>query len=389
MIFWLGLVAALTVLALVSLFQKPSTPTVEQPRKPEKVPHKAPPPAMPAVPSLIVEDDLEITMITAFPQKNGAAAKPKPASTSEAPKAAPAVPNLARSKSWDDDDGDPSGGPKVEVIYEKDAEIEEVTAPVARILITAQGDSDRGKRRPDNQDSLLVFEEKAVFVVADGMGGYEGGQLASSLAVDTIRGAFEADQFDGQTESDIDVPRRGRELACAIQMANQAVLEKARSEPALSQMGTTILAARFSPNKQRVYIGHVGDSRCYRLRDGALRQLTTDHTMKQLGMKGPRANDLSRAVGIGAKVTIDLVIDKPRNGDLYLLCSDGLSKMVPDEKVQNLLLAQKDLNIAVYDLIEAANDAGGRDNVTAVVIKVVDRGPGKSGAPKSQSPKPS
>jgi protein phosphatase len=139
-------------------------------------------------------------------------------------------------------------------------------------------------------------------------------------------------------------------------------------------MGTTILAARFSPNKQRVYIGHVGDSRCYRLRDGTLRQLTTDHTMKALGMKGPRANDLSRAVGIGAKVTIDLVVDKPRNGDLYLLCSDGLSKMVPDEKVQTILLGEKDLNVAVYGLIEAANDAGGRDNVTAVVIKVVDRG---------------
>ncbi len=387
MIFWLGLVAALTVLALVSLFQKPSLPAAETPRTPKKAPANAPPPQA-VVPSLIVEDDLEITMITAFPRKNGASTKPKPATSGE-PKAPNAVPNLARSKAWDDDDGVAEGSPKVEVIYEQGAEIEEVTAPVARILITAQGDSDRGKRRPDNQDSLLVYEEKAVFVVADGMGGYEGGQLASSIAVDTIRVAFEMDEFDGQTEADIEVPRRGRELACAIQMANQAVLEKARSDPALSQMGTTIMAARFSPNKQRVYIGHVGDSRCYRLRDGTLRQLTTDHTMKALGMKGPRANDLSRAVGIGAKVTIDLVIDKPRNGDLYLLCSDGLSKMVSDEKVQDLLVAQKDLNIAVYDLIEAANDAGGRDNVTAVVIKVVDRGAGKSGAPKSASPKPS
>jgi serine/threonine protein phosphatase PrpC len=380
MIFWLGLVAALTVLALVSLFQKPIEPVAAAPDKRKRPSGRTlakglPPEPIPSVPSVIVEDDLEITMITAFPQKSGTSSRPAQAKPSTAEPAQPyTVPNLARHKGWDDDDGDSPGGPKVEVIYEKDAETEEVTAPVARILITAQGDSDRGKRRPDNQDSLLVFEEKAVFVVADGMGGYEGGQLASSLAVETIREAFEGEKFDGQTESDVDVPRRGRELACAIQMANQAVLLKARSEPALSQMGTTILAARFSPNKQRVYIGHVGDSRCYRLRDGLLRQLTTDHTMKALGMKGPRSNDLSRAIGIGPKVTIDLVVDKPRNNDLYLLCSDGLSKMVPDEKVQDILVSEKDLNIAVYGLIEAANDAGGRDNVTAVVIKVVDRG---------------
>ncbi|HVJ20662.1 MAG TPA: protein phosphatase 2C domain-containing protein [Polyangiaceae bacterium] len=372
MIFWLGLVGALALLALVSLFKKPSPEEAEPALKLEE-PVAGPPKAV--VPSLIVEDDLEITMITAFPQKSGGSNKPKPSATAGEPaKPAYHVPNLARNKAWDEDDGDSSRGPKVEVIYEKDAEIEEVTAPVARILITAQGDSDRGKRRPDNQDSLLVYEEKSVFVVADGMGGYEGGQLASSTAVETIRDAFARENFDGQTESEAVVPRRGRELACAIQMANQAVFEKAKSDPALSQMGTTILAARFSPNKQRVYIGHVGDSRCYRLRDGTLRQLTTDHTMKALGMKGPRSNDLSRAVGIGAKVTIDLVVDKPRNGDLYLLCSDGLSKMVPDEKVQTILLGEKDLNIAVYGLIEAANDAGGRDNVTAVVIKVVDRG---------------
>jgi protein phosphatase len=372
MIFWLGLVTVLTVLALVSLFQKPSPEQpADAPRKAKAAPNTAEhgEPTH-AVPSLIVEDDLEITMITAYPQKNGA-----PAAADGGKGDAPyTVPNLSRKRGWDDDDIDGTSAPKVEVIYEKDAEIEEVTAPVARILITGQGDSDRGRRRPDNQDSLLVFEEKSVFVVADGMGGYEGGQLASSLAVDTIRHAFEEGTFDGQTESEAEVPRRGRELVCAIQMANQAVYEKARSEPALSQMGTTIMAARFSPNKQRVYIGHVGDSRCYRLREGSLRQLTTDHTMKALGMKGPRSNDLSRAVGIGPKVTIDLVVDKPRNGDLYLLCSDGLSKMVADENVEEILLKENDLNVAVYGLIEAANNAGGRDNVTAVVIKVVDRG---------------
>ena len=138
-------------------------------------------------------------------------------------------------------------------------------------------------------------------------------------------------------------------------------------------MGTTLVAARFSPNKQRVYIGHVGDSRCYRFRRGSLRQLTTDQTMSKVGMVGPHADDLLQAIGVTLDLAIDLIVDKPESGDVYLLCSDGLNKMISDRQIQQTLAAQRDLEAAVYGLIELANDAGGRDNVTVILIKVLDR----------------
>jgi serine/threonine protein phosphatase PrpC len=155
--------------------------------------------------------------------------------------------------------------------------------------------------------------------------------------------------------------------------AHQAVFSAAHATPELSKMGTTLVAARFSPNKQRVYIGHVGDSRCYRFRRGHLRQLTADQTMGTIGLKGPHADDLLQAVGVTADLSIDLIVDKPQAGDIYLLCSDGLNKMVSDLQIQQTLATQRDLEAAVYGLIELANDAGGRDNVTVILIKVQDR----------------
>ena len=138
-------------------------------------------------------------------------------------------------------------------------------------------------------------------------------------------------------------------------------------------MGTTLVAARFSPNKQRLYVGHVGDSRCYRLRRGNLRQLTTDHTMASLGMKGPRAKDLYQAVGASPQLMIDLIVDKPEDDDVYLLCSDGLSKMLSNERIREILVEHEDLESALYTLIEEANDSGGNDNVTVIIVKVLSR----------------
>jgi serine/threonine protein phosphatase PrpC len=138
-------------------------------------------------------------------------------------------------------------------------------------------------------------------------------------------------------------------------------------------MGTTLVAARFSPNKQRVYIANVGDSRCYRLRGGKLRQLTTDQTMRLIGLQGAGANDLLQAIGVTADLAIDLLVDKPEPNDMYLLCSDGLPKMVKDEEIEQLLVEETDLEAAVYGLIERANDYGGKDNVSVVLIKVVER----------------
>jgi serine/threonine protein phosphatase PrpC len=335
------------------------------PRPTSKTPAPSLPPGGPslfgtnleAIPSLVTdEDDLELTIVTASPSVD----IPISPGITERPKPHPDAPR--------------TDGPNVKVIYEDEAEIEEITSPHARILISANGGSDTGRHRPRNEDSLLVLPERSLYAVADGMGGYEGGEVASSLAVETIRRAFEKNVFEGQTTSDASIPRRGREMACAIQMANQAILRRSKDVAALRNMGTTVIAARFSPNKQRVYIGHVGDSRCYRLRGGLLRQLTTDHTLRELGMKGPTSKQLFQAVGIRPTLTIDLVVDKPRPDDIYLLCSDGLSKMVGDDQVRDVLLGEPDLEAAVYTLIDMANEQGGKDNVTVILVKIVERG---------------
>lgn len=267
----------------------------------------------------------------------------------------------------------PSSAPKVVVAYEEAADEEESTSPQARILVTASGDTDQGQRRSANDDSLLVLPDHCLFAVADGMGGYAGGAVASSLAVEAMKRAFEAESFATELRSSVPIPRRGGELASSMMQAHEAVSSAARENPQLSKMGTTLVAARFSPNKQRVYIGHVGDSRCYRFRRGGLRQLTSDQTMGTVGLVGPHAGDLLQAIGVTNDLFIDLIVDKPESGDVYLLCSDGLNKMISDRQIQQVLANQRDLEAAVYGLIELANDAGGRDNVTVILIKVLDR----------------
>src|SRR5262249_4747443 len=155
-----------------------------------------------------------------------------------------------------------------------------------------------------NEDSYAVLESHGIFIVADGMGGHSGGEIASKIAVDTITAAFKANAFPGERYPG--VPRRGIEPALAIRQANRAIYERARQEANLAGMGTTVVSARFSPNKQRAYIGHVGDSRCYRIRNAEIRQVTTDHTMGAAGLTGPLADRLERAVGIAPAVKVDI-----------------------------------------------------------------------------------
>lgn len=256
---------------------------------------------------------------------------------------------------------------KATFIYERGAEQDEPTGPMARVVIEAVGETDPGRRRARNEDALLLLPERGLFAVADGMGGYNGGEVASSLAVDSLRQAFQQEPAPAPPSEG--APRRALEVVSAMQSANDAVF-RARREPELRDMGTTLVALRFIPNKQRLYVGHVGDSRCYRLRGGELRQLTTDHALKELGLSGPRENDLFKAIGLEDQVAVDVVVDRPLPGDVYLLCSDGLPKMVADERIRELLLSEEDTEAAVYGLIEEANDAGGRDNVTVVLAKV-------------------
>jgi protein phosphatase len=242
------------------------------------------------------------------------------------------------------------------------------TGPIALILVTAVGRTDPGRRRKHNEDAYLVMEDHGVFAIADGMGGYAAGEVASQLAVDVISEAFKTSTFTGDAKAEL--PRRGDELVRSIEMSNTAIYTQSRANEAQYGMGTTIVSARFSPNKQRVYIAHVGDSRCYRLRGDELVQLTTDHTLGAVGITGPAASKLSRAVGIQEAVEVDLRVDAPRVGDHYILCSDGLSKMVPEPMIKDIVRASTDLDATVEKLVETANERGGRDNVTVILIRV-------------------
>jgi protein phosphatase len=319
------------------------------------------------LPSLLAASgDDDITLVTLAP----AAEAPPEAAPAATPDGVP----KARTVYEDDDEENPRAKPAaVPIVYDQDAAVDEPTRADPLILVSAAAGTDRGRRRRRNEDSLLVLEDHHLFVVADGMGGHAGGDVASQLAVDIIGEAFRKNLFEGEPYED--VPRRGAELALAIQMANKAIYDCSRTDAGYAGMGTTVVSARFSPKKQRVYIGHVGDSRAYRLRSGALTQLTTDHTMAAEGMTGPLAAHLNRAVGILPGVKVDLIIARPLPNDVYLLCSDGLTKMVAEEEIERVLVAASaasDLDRAVSQLVEQANAAGGRDNITVILVQVAD-----------------
>lgn len=257
---------------------------------------------------------------------------------------------------------------------------DEPTGPVPRIVVRAAGETDPGKRREHNEDAFLVLPEHEVYAVADGMGGYAAGEIASAIAVSTIRDCFEAGHY-GEVLAE-GYPRRGAELMSAIRVANARIRADAATDEAKTGMGTTIVSARFSAGRKRVYIAHVGDSRCYRVRDGHIEQLTHDHTLGAIGITGPSAGKLSRAVGVFDDVDVDLTVDEPQPGDFYLLCSDGLYKMVTDAMILSALADPEGVASAADRLIASANERGGRDNVSVVVIRVDDPGfdPGQSGA---------
>src|SRR5262249_40390981 len=245
------------------------------------------PPSTPAPPRMVPalqehDPDEDITIITLAPPPdvvaalNALKATPNAAAAFAAPAAVPvdAVAPAKLDLHPDDDDDDPDSKPgPVPILYDQDASVDEVTQVSPLILVSAAAQTDQGRRRRRNEDSMLVLEEHHLFVVADGMGGHAGGDVGSKMAVGTIGEAVKKRSFGDDPCPD--VPRRGAELAVAIQMANKAIFDHAKANAAYTGMGTTVVSARFSPNKQRVYFGHVGDSRCYRLRSKQLTQVTT------------------------------------------------------------------------------------------------------------------
>ncbi len=292
-------------------------------------------------------DDEDMTLVGAVPHALlGKAMRPEDKDTARPPPAS------------DDLDVDVDGPPP-----------SDPTGPQARILVTAVACTDTGRRRAHNEDSYLSLDQFSLYVVADGMGGYAGGDLASQLACETVERAFRTDRFEGEAVHGR--PRRGDELARSISMANRAIFNVAQGDRKLEGMGTTIVAIRFSPNKQRAYYAHVGDSRLYRVRGGVMEQLTRDHTIGEAtGVTGPLAARLTRAVGIASLVEVEFSSDDPQIGDTYLLCSDGLTKMLSDDEVLDVLTETRDLDKCARRLVDAANEHGGRDNVTVVLIQI-------------------
>lgn len=314
--------------------------------KAEAAPKKSAPKA-PDVPSTVEEDDEDVTKVGATPKRP--------------------LPTLS---SADGEEEKVASESRAVVVFEENADADEPTGPVDLILVSASGQTDCGLKRRKNEDSLLISRQHSLFVVADGMGGYGGGDIASKLAVETIQKSFDRADFHFDVARR-DVPKKALELSSAIESANAVVFGEANRNSELHGMGTTVIGARFSERKQRVFIAHVGDSRCYRWRRGSLRLLTVDHTLAARGVEGPMAAHIRRAVGIAPQVKVDLLVDKPLPGDIYLLCSDGLTKMVDDTVIEGIVTENaKDLDRTIGELITRANAAGGKDNTTVVLIGV-------------------
>jgi serine/threonine protein phosphatase PrpC len=229
------------------------------------------------------------------------------------------------------------------------------------------GDTDPGVSRKTNQDRLLA--EAPLFVVADGMGGHLGGEVAAALAIDVFR---DHDALYSET----DVAAALRRL---VAQANSRIYEKAQESLEYKGMGTTVIAALV--HDDAVTLAHVGDSRAYRLRDGELEVLTSDHSyvaeLVRLGAlsteeaeKHPQASVITRALGTRKHVEPDIETHRVRDRDVFLLCSDGLTKMVSEPEIAAIVAAAARLDDASERLIAAANDKGGEDNITVCLFRV-------------------
>lgn len=237
--------------------------------------------------------------------------------------------------------------------------------PAAPADLTVAARSNIGKVRQSNQDALISAPEMRLWGVADGMGGHNGGETASASARDGL-----LEQLYGKS------PEQGA-LRTAIGAVNRSLYLQQKEDDALSGMGTTLTVLWLSDHC--VYLGHVGDSRAYRLRDGELKQITDDHSvvaeLLRSGMLTPEQaanhplrNVITRAVGTEDGIEIDLMCEERRPGDVWLVCSDGLHGMVTDEKMAEIIKSCK-LEKAAGKLIAAALEAGGRDNVSLVLLQ--------------------
>jgi len=239
--------------------------------------------------------------------------------------------------------------------------------------------TDTGRQRAANEDSY--FARSPLFAVADGMGGAQAGEVASAIAVSVLDGGLP----DGRGSVE-------QRLAGAVQDANAQIHERSRSEPELSGMGTTFTGLYLGEDD--ITVAHVGDSRAYRWRDGELTPLTEDHSLvgefirqgkltPEEAEEHPQRSIITRALGPEAEVQVDTHTWHAQGGDWYLLCSDGLTSMIPEARVAELLAGAATPAAATRALVDAANAAGGRDNITVIVFRVEEVSAG-SGAPATE-----
>jgi PPM family protein phosphatase len=248
-----------------------------------------------------------------------------------------------------------------------------MTARAGSTRLRWGGATDVGRVRSNNQDQFVARDDVGLWAVADGMGGHRGGEVASEIACETVARSFDRHTLDGLVE--------------AIEHANSAVYLAGAGDPDLTGMGTTIVALAVveHDDDELLAIANVGDSRGYRWSDGELDQLTTDHSLvADLVREGslspdeaavhPQRNILTRVLGVYDDVPVDAFAVEPRHGDRYLLCSDGLFNEVPEEAIAAVLRRVPDPADAADELVRQAREAGGRDNITVVVVDVVDDG---------------
>jgi protein phosphatase len=250
------------------------------------------------------------------------------------------------------------------------------------LTLDAHGATDAGRRRPSNEDAVLIREDLALYLVADGAGGHAAGEIASRLALRSIENFFGATIRATHARPEFDrfgISRDARRLSSAVLKANRDVREVAESSPTHKGMGTTIVAASFSPTSGLLHVAHVGDSRCYRLRGEHLELLTQDHSIAtDIVERRPDLEDevldrlpknvVTRALGMNAELRISLRSFTVVAGDKYLLCSDGLHGMLSAEELAETLGRHEPPEATVRRLIAIANTAGGPDNIAALVI---------------------
>lgn len=244
--------------------------------------------------------------------------------------------------------------------------------------------SDVGKRRPHNEDSILCDLSKGLVILADGMGGYKAGEVASAIAVTSthkkiLEGLKQVDR--GDIDHATGLSNVSSVVKNAIIHVNSEIYRTAQSDPQCQGMGTTMVVVLFHNNI--VTIGHVGDSRLYRIRQGSFSQVTKDHSLiqelidrglytREEAEKNTPKNLVTRAIGIEPEVQVDIAEETVHPGDIYMLCSDGLNDMVDDEEI-HLTLSKYSANLAqgANELVRLANKNGGKDNISVVLIRVL------------------